>query len=191
MQVWGPQPYPPPDPFPDPEKLGWFLWVCLKPAVPIKAIWFCAWRVLFPFIYLFPVRGGGRVWTVFISNAQPEKQQLLIMDEFHGVQKAKERRNVKEQSLAQVEMISMNTKLLEERFQPRGTAGRALRSAVYGGGEGEMGVLTLLPPCWASCAGGALKHLIGAEAAASPRDALLVPSSPSHHPWVCALSHLG
>lgn len=105
----------PPDPFPDPEKLGWFLWVCLKPAVPIKAIWFCAWRVLFPFIYLFPVRGGGRVWTVFISNAQPAKQQLLIMDEFHGVQKAKERRNVKEQSLAQVEMISMNTKLLEER----------------------------------------------------------------------------
>ena len=62
---------------------------------------------------------------------------------------------------------------------------------MYGRGEGGTGVLTLLPPCWASCAVGALKHLLGAEEAASPRDALLVPSSPSHHSWVCALSCLG
>lgn len=37
------------------------------------------------------------------------------MDEFHRAQKAKERRNAKEQSLAQVEMLSMDTSLLEER----------------------------------------------------------------------------
>lgn len=115
MQAWGPQPYLPPAPFPDPEKLGWFLWVCLKPAVPIKAILFRAWRVLFPFIYLLSVRGGGRVWTVFISNVQPEKQQLLIMDVFQGSQKVKERKNVEERSLAQVGMISMSTNLLETR----------------------------------------------------------------------------
>lgn len=196
MQVWGPQPYSPPDPFPDPEKLGWFLWVCLKPAVPIKAILLCAWRVLFPFIYLFSVRGGGRVWIVFISNVQPENQQLLIMDEFHRAQKATERRNVKERSLAQVEMISMNTNLLEKRCpEERSFSNVALLAELCGAGcmavvKGGR-VLTLLPPCWASCAGGALKHLLGAEAAASPGDALLVPSSPSHHPWVCALSCLG
>lgn len=79
-----------------------------------------------------------------------------------------------------------------ERCQQCGTAGRALRSGMDGRGEGgTMGVLTLLPPCWASGTGGALKPLLGAEAAASPGDALPVPSSPSHHPWVCGVSRLG
>ena len=37
------------------------------------------------------------------------------MDGFHGARKAKERRKVREGSLAQVEMISTNTHILEER----------------------------------------------------------------------------
>lgn len=47
-----------------------------------------------PFIYLCSVKGGGRVWTGFISNVQPEKQQRLTVDEFHGAQQVKERRKV-------------------------------------------------------------------------------------------------
>lgn len=48
------------------------------------------------FIHFSVREGGGRVWVVSVVNAQPEKQQLLIMDEFHGTQKVKERRNIKE-----------------------------------------------------------------------------------------------
>lgn len=52
--------------------------------------------IFFTFTYSFSGRGGGGVWIVFVANVQPEKNQLLIMDEFHGTQKVKERRNTKE-----------------------------------------------------------------------------------------------
>lgn len=39
---------------------------------------------------------GERAWIVFVANVQPAKQQLLLRDSFHGTQKVKERRNIKE-----------------------------------------------------------------------------------------------
>lgn len=74
--------------------LGWF---CLKPASPLPVL-ICAGRILlvFTFIYSFSVRRGERAWIVFVANVQPAKHQLLLRDSFHGTQKVKERRNIKE-----------------------------------------------------------------------------------------------